>query len=491
MAREVRKTERTVLHVDCNAFYASVECLYHPELRTRPVAVGGEAEKRHGIILAKNQQAKICGVTTGEALWQARQKCPDLVILPPDYGKYIRFSRLCREIYGDYSPQVESFGLDECWLDVTGTPRLAALGPRLLAEEIRERVKEELGITVSVGVSYNKIFAKLGSDYRKPDAVTVFGRESMREKIWPIDVAELLYVGRATERKLRAFGVSTIGELALTPVEWLQGWFGKWGLMLHCFANGLDSSPVARTGEESIIKSIGNSTTTPRDLTCEQDADIIFWMLCESVAARLREGGFRCRTVQISLRTNELFCFERQMKLPEPTCLAAELHAAAPAKSSHTSLIMSPLSEKICMVSSMKPARRPSPPASRRMAGRRGSRRERMQPSAKNSQKCASFRTSSSVTFPGPTNSSSRGRMRSITPRLSSREAETGMQEWIQIKARTSIRRMRSILRRIYAPFPAASPQTGRKRSRGRRQSAPRGLLHSASGSILIRAKTQ
>ena len=329
MGLGVRKTERTILHVDCNAFYASVECLYHPELRSRPVAVGGDAEKRHGIILAKNQAAKKSGVTTGEALWQARQKCPELVILPPDYGKYLRFSRLCREIYQEYSPQVESFGLDECWLDVTNTPKLAALGPRMVAEEIRERVKEELGITVSVGVSYNKIFAKLGSDYRKPDAVTVFGRESMREKVWPIAVSELLYVGRATERKLRTFGIGTIGELANTPTEYLRGWFGKWGLLLHCFANGLDSSPVARTGEESIIKSIGNSTTTPRDLTCEQDVSIIFWMLCESVAARLREGGFRCRTVQISLRTNELFCFERQMKLPEPTCLASELHTAA------------------------------------------------------------------------------------------------------------------------------------------------------------------
>lgn len=329
IGEEVRKTERTILHVDCNAFYASVECLHHPELRALPVAVGGDAEKRHGIILAKNQPAKRCGVTTGEALWQARQKCPDLVILPPNYGQYIRFSRLCREIYQEYSPQVESFGLDECWLDVTNTPRLAALGPRMLGEEIRERVKEELGITVSVGVSFNKIFAKLGSDYRKPDAVTVFDRESVREKIWPIDAGELLYVGRATERKLHTFGIHTIGELANTPVEMLRAWFGKWGLLLHCFANGLDATPVAQTGEESLIKSIGNSTTTPRDLVTEEDASIVFWMLCESVAARLREGGFRCRTVQIGLRTNELFFMERQLKLPEPSCLASELHAAA------------------------------------------------------------------------------------------------------------------------------------------------------------------
>ena len=329
MGAEVRKTDRTILHVDCNAFYASVECLRRPELRGKPVAVGGDAEKRHGIILAKNQPAKNCGVKTGEALWQARQKCPDLVILPADYAHYIRFSRLCREIYDDYSPQVESFGLDECWLDVSNTPRLAALGPEGLAHEIRLRVKEELGITVSVGVSYNKIFAKLGSDYKKPDAVTVFDRGSMKEKIWPLAASELLYVGRATERKLRSFGIVTIGELALAPVDYLQSWFGKWGLMLHCFANGMDSSPVAKTGEESVIKSIGNSTTTPRDLSSEEDASVVYWMLCESVAERLRDGGFRCGTVQISLRTSDLFCFERQMKLPEPSCLASELHEAA------------------------------------------------------------------------------------------------------------------------------------------------------------------
>ena len=289
MGAGVRKTDRTILHIDCNAFYASVECLRHPELKGLPVAVGGDAEKRHGIILAKNQPAKKCGVKTGEALWQARQKCPDLVILPPDYARYIRFSRLCREIYEDYSPQVESFGLDECWVDVSNTPKLDRLGPQKLAHEIRLRVKEQVGITVSVGVSYNKIFAKLGSDYQKPDAVTVFDRENMREKVWPLAASELLYVGRATERKLDTFGIHTIGELATTPVDYLQRWFGKWGLLLHCFANGMDSSPVAKVGEESIIKSIGNSTTTPRDLTCEADASVVYWMLCESVAARLRD----------------------------------------------------------------------------------------------------------------------------------------------------------------------------------------------------------
>ncbi len=321
--------DRTILHIDANSYYASVECLHDPSLRGRPVAVGGDVEARHGIILSVNQLAKPCGIKVGEALWQARQKCPELVIVPPHYEQYLRFSRLTRAIYGEYSPQVEPFGLDEAWVEVTNTDALASLGARGVADEIRTRVKEELGITVSVGVSWNKIFAKLGSDYKKPDAVTVFGRESLRETIWPLPASDLLYVGRSTEKKLRGYGVHTIGQLAQTPSALLESWLGKWGLILSTFANGLDQSPVASGGEESAVKSIGNSTTTPRDLRCDRDAEIVFWMLCESVAARLRAHGLLCRTVQIGLRTNDLLCFERQKKLPRATCLAYELHAAA------------------------------------------------------------------------------------------------------------------------------------------------------------------
>lgn len=323
------QVERTIFHIDMNSFYASVECLHRPELRDKPVAVGGDVEKRRGIILAKNEHAKKFGIKTGEVIWQARQKCPELVVLPPRFDLYLRFSRMAREIYADYSDQIESFGIDEAWVDVTGTPKLDELGAEGLAHEIRRRVKFELGVTVSIGVSFNKIFAKLGSDYKKPDAVTVFTRGNFREKIWPLPASELLYVGPATRRKLKSYGIETIGQLAQTPPETLRKWFGKWGLVLSSFANGLDTSPVARTGEEALIKSVGNSTTAPRDLTCDEDASIIFWMLAESVAERLREGGFMCRTVQITLRDNELFSFERQMKLPEPTFLASELHAAA------------------------------------------------------------------------------------------------------------------------------------------------------------------
>jgi DNA polymerase-4 len=236
---------------------------------------------------------------------------------------------MAREIYMDYSDQIESFGIDEAWVDVTGTQKLMELGGEELAHEIRNRIKFELGVTVSIGVSFNKIFAKLGSDYKKPDAVTVFTRKNFREIIWPLPASDLLYVGPATKRKLKGYGIVTIGQIAQTPPETLQKWFGKWGLVLSSFANGLDTSPVARTGEDALIKSVGNSTTAPRDLVDEEDASIIFWMLAESVAERLREGGFMCRTVQISLRDNELFSFERQVRLPTPTFLASELHAAA------------------------------------------------------------------------------------------------------------------------------------------------------------------
>ena len=319
---------RLILHADMNSFYASVECLHQPALRDKPVAVGGDAEARHGIILAKNQLAKGFGVKTGEALWQARQKCPDLVIVHPHYDQYMRFSRLAREIYGEYTDRVEPFGLDECWLDVTGTESRKK-GGEALAHELRRRIKAELGVTVSVGVSDNKIFAKLGSDYRKPDAVTVFSRREMGEKVWPLPVTDLLYVGPATGRKLRNYGVETIGQLARTPPEYLKSWFGKVGIMLHGFANGYDLTPVARAGEESPVKSVGNSMTTTRDLVSLEDISAVYWVLCESVAARLREGGFLCRTVQIGLRDFGLYSFERQLALETPSCLAEELHRAA------------------------------------------------------------------------------------------------------------------------------------------------------------------
>lgn len=316
--------ERVILHSDLNNFYASVECLYNPKLKNKPVAVGGSVEERHGIVLAKNMLAKKCGVKTGETLWQARLKCPDIVFVPPNFDRYIKFSRLAREIYGNYTDQVESFGLDECWLDVTGSLLLFGDG-ETIAQTIRKRIKSELGITVSIGVSFNKIFAKLGSDMKKPDAVTVITQENYKQKVWTLPVEELLYVGRSTCKKLRSIGIFTIGDLARTDVKLLGDYFGKNGVTLWRFANGLDRSKVANIEATQTIKSIGNSMTTPHDLTCDEDVKITLYVLCDSVAARLREYNFYCTTVQISLRDTDLYSYERQAKLGLPTCSSTEI----------------------------------------------------------------------------------------------------------------------------------------------------------------------
>ena len=281
---------RTILHVDLNSFYASVECLYHPELRNLPVAVTGDVEARHGIILAKNQLAKQFNVKTGEAIWQAKQKCPKLICLPADYRKYLRFSRLAKTICADYTDRIESFGIDENWLDIGGSAQLFGTGPEI-ADTIRRRFREELGITASVGVSYNKIFAKLGSDMKKPDATTVITADNFREKVWPLPVEDLLYVGRATQRKLNSRMIKTIGDLANADLRTLKILLGVWGEVLHQYANGMDNSPVRLSGEESIVKSIGNSTTTLRDLVNEDDAKMIFLCVggkCSSSFAPVR-----------------------------------------------------------------------------------------------------------------------------------------------------------------------------------------------------------
>ena len=302
--------------------------LHHPKLRGNPVAVGGSVEDRHGIILARNYEARPYGIKVGQALWEARQKCPNLIIVPPDYEKYLRFSRLFRLILADYSPQVEPFGLDECWVDVTGCLSKYGSGENI-ADEIRERVKFELGITVSVGVSYNKIFAKLGSDIKKPDATTVITEDNYRDIVWPLPASDLLGVGRATGAKLAKYGIITIGDIANSNPEILKSHLGKWGLFLHTYANGWDSSPVKNVGMENIIKSVGNSTTCPRDLYDDNDAHIVFQNLAESVAERMREQGLMARTVQVSLRTNDLQWFERQIGLPQPSHISTELCAAA------------------------------------------------------------------------------------------------------------------------------------------------------------------
>ena len=320
--------QRAILHVDVNSFYAAVECLLHPEIRHLPVAVCGDIQQRHGIVLAKNELAKKYGLKTGEAIWEAKQKCHNLVIMPANYELYIQFSKAARKIYERYTDLTEAFGLDENWLDITGSVGVFG-SPLKIAQEISEVVKAELGITVSIGLSWNKIYAKLGSDYKKPDAITVFNRENYKEKIWPLPASDLLYVGRSTTKKLGNYGIRTIGQLAESDPDFLRRTLGKWGEYLWAFASGHDISPVSPMGYESPIKSVGNSMTTYRDVESYEEAWQVIISLSESVARRLRENGFRCKTVQLSVRFADLSWVERQVKLNTPSCIVRELATAA------------------------------------------------------------------------------------------------------------------------------------------------------------------
>ena len=300
----------------------------HPELRDKPLAVCGSQEERHGIVLAANYIAKPYGVKTGMAVWQARQRCPHLVMLPPDMGEYIRFSQMAREIYEDYTDQIEPFGLDENWLDVTGSVGMFG-SPMTIAREISDRMKFELGITCSIGVADNKITAKLGSDYKKPDAITRIERDNYREVVYPLPVEDLLYVGPATSKKLRGLGISTIGGLAQAPLDTLTRKLGKMGTVLQTFALGLDPSPVQKSSHIPNIKSVGNSATTPRDMTCDSDVELMLLLLAESVASRMRELASRCTVVEVYIRDVELNSFCRQRKLEVPTCSSDEIAQTA------------------------------------------------------------------------------------------------------------------------------------------------------------------
>ena len=320
--------ERTILHSDMNCFYASVEMLHHPELVGKPLAVGGDPEARHGIVLTANYIAKKSGVKTGMALWQAKQVCPEIIFVPPRMDLYLRFSRMAQEIYSEYTDLREPFGIDESWLDVSASTSIKGDGMKI-ANEISKRIKHELGVTVSIGVSWNKIFAKLGSDYKKPDAITEFSRENYKSLAWNLPAGDLIYVGRSTNKKLQTLGIKTIGELANTEPAILESRLGKMGLVLHTFANGWDETPVCVEGYQAPIKSIGNSTTTPRDLVNDLDVKIILMALSESVASRLRENGFQCKVVEISIRDNELYHFSRQCKLKRPTNITDEIVQAA------------------------------------------------------------------------------------------------------------------------------------------------------------------
>lgn len=319
--------DRVILHCDCNGFFASVEAAINPELRNVPMAVGGSVEARHGIILAKNELAKKYNIQTAETIFSAKKKCPDLVIVPPHHDLYEEYSRKVNAIYLEYTDQVEKFGIDESWLDVTGSQRLFGSGEEIAAT-LRKRIREEIGITISVGVSFNKVFAKLGSDYKKPDATTVITRENYKDIVYPLPVGDLLFVGRKTREALAKLHIQTIGDLADADKEKLIKLLGKQGEMIYKYACGEDDSPVdPHTNDE--VKSVGNGMTFRRDLCGERDIMCGISHLSESIAVRMRRKGVKCTVVQVTIKDPDLVSIQRQEKLSSPTNLAKDITCKA------------------------------------------------------------------------------------------------------------------------------------------------------------------
>lgn len=319
--------ERAILHSDMNSFYASVEMMLNPSLKGKAVAVCGSTENRHGIVLAKSELAKKAGVKTGMVNWEARQVCPDLVMVPPQYDQYLKYSRLAHQIYYRYTDLVEPFGMDECWLDVTGSGVCGT--PMQIAEEIRTATREELGLTVSIGVSFNKIFAKLGSDMKKPDAITSISQKDFKQKVWPLPASDLIYVGRATEAKLAGYGIHTVGQLAAVDPELLRSWFGINGIKLWHYANGTDGSRVMQRDFVSPVKSIGHGITCTADLNNEEEVYRVMLELSQDVGHRLRVHEMKAGGVQISIRGNDLYGTQYQDRFEMPTRSPKEIADAA------------------------------------------------------------------------------------------------------------------------------------------------------------------
>lgn len=320
--------ERAILHSDLNAFYASVEMMLDPSLRGKAVAVCGSTEDRHGIVLAKSDLAKKAGVKTGMVNWEARQLCRDLIVVPPQYDQYLKYSKLTQSIYQRYTDMIEPFGMDECWLDVTGSQAMCG-DAMTIAENIRRSVREELGLTVSIGVSFNKIFAKLGSDMKKPDAITQIRREDFKEKVWPLECSEMIYCGRATTAKLEKYGIHSIGDVAATDPAFLKRLLGVNGLALWNYANGTDTSRVMHKDFVSPVKSIGHGITCVADLVDEEEVHKVILALSQDIGHRLRVHELSARGVQIFVRGNDLLGSQFQCKLPFITQLPSEIAGAA------------------------------------------------------------------------------------------------------------------------------------------------------------------
>lgn len=329
---------RIIIHSDLNNFFASVECLKKPWLKDVPMAVAGDSALRHGVILAKNIHAAAYGVKTAEPIWAAKRKCPSLITVPPNHDDYIIISRKVRKIYEEYSNNIESFGIDECWIDISDIAKDFETG-REIADEIRTKIFEQIGITASCGVSFNKVFAKLGSDIKKPDATTVISDKNYKEVVWPLDADKLLFVGRSTTKSLSQMNIHTIGDIANTDERSLELIFGKHGKTLWQNANGLDDSPVTDVDLPSIVKSVSHSITLPRDIINDEDVRVVLLSLSERVSARLRRLDMVCSTVQLYVRDFELNSYERQQKLSFPNRTASALFESSFAlfKTNHTS----------------------------------------------------------------------------------------------------------------------------------------------------------
>ncbi len=321
--------DRVILHCDCNSFFASVEMAHDEGLRSVPMAVGGSEENRHGIILAKNELAKQYGIVTAETIYSARKKCKNLVIVPPHYSEYARYSRAVHEIYLRFTDQVEPFGMDEAWLDVTGSEKLFGDGESI-AHQIRETVKRELSITISVGVSFTKVFAKLGSDYKKPDAVTVISRENYKSLLSPLPVSDMIFIGKRTSEELLRFGIRTLGELSACSQGFLISRFGKNGGLIYEHVHGIERGEVAHyfaAGEAP--KSVGNGMTFRRDLVTEEEIAVGLLPLCEEVAARMRVQDLAARTLSVTVKGSDLLSVSKQAPLDPPTSLSRELFTLA------------------------------------------------------------------------------------------------------------------------------------------------------------------
>lgn len=326
---EVIKMNRSILHCDINHCYAQIEEMKHPFLRDVLMVVGGDEEKRHGIVLAKNLLAKPFKIQTGESLREALKKCPQLTVIPADFKEYLYYTNAVKNIYRDYTEQVESFGLDEAWVDITNSLTFFGKTAIDLGREIQQRVLNEYGLTVSIGCSFNKIFAKLGSDMIKPSGLVEITMDNYQQVAWSLPVEDLLYVGRSTSEKCHQLGILTIGDLANTPLQMLRKHFGKMGEVIHLFANGWDQSLVHAVGQHELIKSVGNSVTTPHNINNLFEAKLVLYVLAESIAARLKEQGLQGHTISIRVRNCDLQSFTRQRKYMNATNITEEILSVA------------------------------------------------------------------------------------------------------------------------------------------------------------------